>query len=82
MPYPIYFQRAVSETSWLKLGLAIGGVLLLAIIATMFVPWLFWFRRELRYLNMEIHRNYGPERTHWEKRKKRLWLSLLPFFHY
>ena len=34
------------------------------------------FKRELRYLNMEIRRTRGSERKYWKKKKRRLWLSL------
>lgn len=40
------------------------------------------FSRELRYLNREIKRSYGVERKHWLRRRRRLWLSLLPFVKY
>lgn len=40
------------------------------------------FSRELRYLNNEIGRTNGEERKYWIKQKKRLWLSLIPFFKY
>lgn len=60
------------------------GALLAAVVLffALFVPWLRDFRRELRYINMEIQRNTGREREHWIKRKRRLKLSILPFFHY
>lgn len=38
------------------------------------------FNRELDYLKREIARTEGPEREHWKREKRRLWLSLLPFF--
>lgn len=38
------------------------------------------FRRNLDYLNREIARTEGAEREHWKREKRRLWLSLLPFF--
>lgn len=40
------------------------------------------FSRELRYLNREIKRSYGRERKVWLRRRRRLWLSLLPFVKY
>ncbi|MBQ9973985.1 MAG: hypothetical protein IJP02_03390 [Oscillospiraceae bacterium] len=40
------------------------------------------FSRELRILNMEIGRTEGPERRHWIRKRRRLWLSLLPFYKY
>ena len=38
------------------------------------------FRHELDYLNREIARTEGAEREYWKREKRRLWLSLLPFF--
>ena len=38
------------------------------------------FRHELDYLNCEIGRTEGAEREHWKREKRRLWLSLLPFY--
>lgn len=62
------------------IGIAIAVAVIL--FMALFVPWLRDFRRELRYINMEIKRNEGREREHWIKRKKRLKRSILPFFHY
>ena len=64
--------------------LAIGIVIVLAVVIflAVFLPWLRDFRHEMRYINMEIRRNRGREREHWIKRKRRLWLSILPFVKY
>ncbi len=41
------------------------------------------FLQELRYLNIELQRARRSERRHWEKRRRRLWLSLFfPFVKY
>ncbi len=40
------------------------------------------FHRELIYLNCEIKRSHGAERRHYIKRRRRLWLSLIPFVKY
>lgn len=40
------------------------------------------FCDELRYLNNEINRTRGAERMKWIKRRRRLWLSLIPFVKY
>ena len=40
------------------------------------------FSRELRFLNNEINRTRGTERKHWIRRKRKLWLSLIPFVKY
>ena len=38
------------------------------------------FKDELDYINTEIYRTTGSERIHWQHEKKRLWLSLIPFY--
>ena len=38
------------------------------------------FSFELRRINQEIHRTKGRERQYWKEKKRRLWLSLLPFY--
>ena len=38
------------------------------------------FRQKLSYLNREIERTKGAERKYWKRKKRRLWLSLLPFY--
>lgn len=40
------------------------------------------FSRKLRYLNSEIRRTDGAEREYWIRRRRRLWLSLIPFVKY
>lgn len=40
------------------------------------------FSRELNNLNNEIKRTQGTEREYWIRRKRKLWLSLLPFIKY
>ena len=40
------------------------------------------FRWELRRLNIEIGRTAGEEQKMWRTRRRRLWLSLLPFIKY
>ena len=40
------------------------------------------FSHELRYLNNEIARTTGAERKYWIRRRRRLWLSLIPFVKY
>ncbi len=40
------------------------------------------FSRELHMLNMEISRTSGEERRYWKRRRRRLWLSIIPFIKY
>ncbi|MBO5891674.1 MAG: hypothetical protein J6Q30_03055 [Oscillospiraceae bacterium] len=38
------------------------------------------FSRELDYIKREIGRTTGAEQRRWKREKRRLWLSLLPFY--
>ena len=38
------------------------------------------FSRELSRINMEINRNTGSQLAYWKREKRRLWLSLIPFY--
>ena len=40
----------------------------------------FW--QELKMINIEISRSSGAEKAYWVKKKRKLWLSLLPFMRY
>ena len=40
------------------------------------------FTHELRLIKTEIRRTSGRERRYWKKRKRRLWLSWIPFVPY
>lgn len=38
------------------------------------------FFRDRKYMNMEIRRTTGEEQQYWKRKRRRLWLSLLPFY--
>lgn len=38
------------------------------------------FSRERDYIEREIRRTTGAEQRHWKREKRRLWLTLLPFY--
>lgn len=38
------------------------------------------FCHELDYINQEIRRTTGGEQEYWKRERRRLWLSLLPFY--
>lgn len=40
------------------------------------------FSSELRYINCEIHRTSGLERRYWIRKRRKLWLFLIPFVKY
>ena len=57
-------------------------LLLIMVVLMCSIPWIQWFRRELKYINSEINRNEGREKERWKRRKKRLLLSIIPFVPY
>ena len=63
-------------------GVAIIGAIVAVALLLNFLEWITFFKKELRRINGEIQRTDGREREHWKKRKKRLLLSILPFFRY
>ncbi|MBQ9861142.1 MAG: hypothetical protein IJO75_02670 [Clostridia bacterium] len=65
---------------YILIGIAATALLLLAVGAVH--AFFYEFTRELRYLNREIERSNGSDRRYWERRKRRLWLSILPFIKY
>ena len=64
------------------LVLVVFAILALPIIIILIVIHIHEFIQELRYLNTEIARTTGSHRKHWIRRRRRLWLSLIPFVRY
>ena len=62
--------------------IGITAFLFLALFIIVGVTFYHQFSKELKYLKNEIRRTEGVERRYWIKRKRRLWLSLLPFVKY
>ena len=57
-------------------------LLLLFVILIGLIQFYNEFITELQYLSSEIERTDGEERAYWLSRRRRLWLSLLPFVKY
>lgn len=74
-------EVTASDTLIFVLG-ALVGVVLLAAAILRFVTWINEFQQELDMLNTEIARNTGTEQQYWLKRRRRLWLSIIPFVRY
>lgn len=74
-------ETTASDTLILVLG-AIVGIVLLAAAILRFVTWLSDFQKELDMLNTEIGRTTGHEQQYWIVRRRRLWLSIIPFVRY
>ena len=76
---------SANETGYITIAyyfLCIVAVLFLLLSIARLAVFLNDFSRELRLLNGEIARTRGEERKYWQARKKKLWLSLIPFVKY
>lgn len=69
------------DTEFYLLIVIVSAIILFVIIIRL-MSFLNNFMRELRYLNAEIERSDGNERLHYIRRKRCLWLSLIPFVKY
>ncbi len=65
---------------WCLFGVIATIFLILALIRL--VDFSKEFSATLYYLNMEIKRANGMDRSHWIRQRRRLWLSLIPFIKY
>lgn len=61
----------------------VGGIIMAILAVAVFIPTGRAFLQEKRYVENKIFSSRtDAERDYWEKRKKKLILSLLPFHHY
>ena len=75
----MYKMNIDNTVDWL-LGIVIVIILLILFVRAV---WFFDdFSRELKYLKTEINRTHGDEREYWIHKRRRLWLSLIPFVKY
>ncbi len=69
-----------TKEDWAVFGLF--GAIILFIIVLYIIDCSRGFSKELKLINIEIGRTTGREQRHWKKKKKRLFLSLIPFVKY
>lgn len=63
--------------------MVVGACVLAAVLFVAAAVWLPKFQRELRHLNLRIEQARSErERQHYIRRRRRLWLSLIPFVRY
>lgn len=74
-------EQTVSD-SLLFFVLGILLIFLVIFVLIAFTEWLIRFRKELKILTGEIYRTEGWERKYWIRKRRKLWLSLLPFVRY
>lgn len=60
----------------LWVAISVAGIIVAAIVISIIQA----FKADLKYIEMEISRTDGREQAHWIKKKKELWLSLIPFY--
>ncbi len=73
------------ETNTDTLVYCIGGIIATLILILLFckaISFFCDFSKELRSLNIEISRTDDDEREYYLYKRRRLWLSLLPFIKY
>lgn len=67
-----------ADTIVIVAGIALAAFLLISLLVSLVIK-LERFREELSYVNMELRRASARERKYWKRRRRLLWLSLLPF---
>ena len=79
-----YLAALSLKSSENVLGVLVIILMLAVVVLLCAAPWIEWFRQELKYINIEIdrHKENPREQARWKRRKRRLMLSLLPFFKY
>ena len=81
--YPeITILREVDPYIGLYILLGIIAIFFLILFLVGFAQFINEFTKELRYLNCEIDRTDGKERERYIRKRRRLWLSLIPFIKY
>ena len=69
------------DTVW-QAVIAVSVFVILPLLVFVFAMFLKDFLGELKVIKCEIERTDGDERKYWVRRKRRLWLSLIPFVRY
>lgn len=70
----------ISEADMWIIGIVVAVVLISLLIRL--IVFIYDFSSELYYLNIEIERTEGEERSWYIRQRRRLWLSLIPFVRY
>ena len=65
-----------------RVFVTIAVIILGVFVMLIFTSWLKDFSLELRYLNNEIKRTRGREQEYWIRKRRKLWMSILPFVKY
>ena len=66
----------------LNIALFVIAIIVILFVITSATIFFKDFSNELKYINMEIERTDGSERRYWIRKRRRLFLSLIPFVKY
>ena len=77
----MFFAFVIRNNDILLISVIVAAILIIAYVIGLLVN-LPFVMRENRMLTIEIGRTEGKEKEHYKKKKRRLWLSLLPFVRY
>ena len=75
-------MSANSTSVFLYIAIAIIVIFVLGIFAYNTVLFFNKFSITLKYINTEIGRSEGEMKAYWLRRRRKLWLSLLPFLKF
>ncbi|MBQ7089204.1 MAG: hypothetical protein IJN04_06150 [Clostridia bacterium] len=80
----LYVTKMAADTGETVLGVLLIITMLAVVAFIIALPWIEWFRQELKFINIEIdrHKDNPREQNRWKRRKKRLLRSLIPGFKY
>ena len=80
--FPFYLDIKIGGFTIEMTTVLVLATIGLIVLCIWLVPLITSFHEELKFINMEIQRTEGREHAHWVKKRRRLWLSLLPFVRY
>ncbi|MBE6933609.1 MAG: hypothetical protein E7462_00925 [Ruminococcaceae bacterium] len=75
-------ENEVNEWETVSIVISYVGCFLFLVGFVKAVSFFLDFTKEMRYLNLEIRRTLGSEQRYWKWKRRRLWLSILPFIKY
>ncbi len=76
----MYEEHNLNIAVYVLIGIV--AAIFLILVLYVFSSFINDFSRELKYINCEIERSSGNERKYWIRKRRKLWLSLIPFMKY
>ena len=80
----LYVTKMAADAGETAFGVLLIITMLSVVVFIIALPWIEWFRQELKFINIEInrHQENPREQARWKRRKKRLLMSLIPGIKY